>query len=258
MARRPLIAGNWKMNTTYAEAVSLAQKIVNEETRAWDPVDVVLIPPFVSLRGVSNVIAFDDSRLLVGAQDVSPFDDGAVTGEISVRMITDLDCKYGLVGHSERRGIIGETDTLVNQKLHALLAGGLTPILCVGEPADVHEAGETIPYVTAQVRTGLEGVPAGRMDEVVIAYEPIWAIGTGAVATPDHAAEVARAIRGTVAELSNEVVTEELRILYGGSVKPGNATLFVEAEGIDGMLIGGASLDANAFVAIIDSVLEAQ
>lgn len=254
-SRRLLIAGNWKMNKTYRQAVDLTQAIVDSLERDWkSQADVVLCPPFTALRGVSNVIAFAHSWAQVGAQDCSFEDEGAFTGQISVSMLTDLDCVYCIVGHSERRGLLGETSADVAKKVIALEKAQVTPILCVGEQRDVYEAGNTEAFVVEEVRASLEGVaelPAG----ISIAYEPIWAIGTGLVPAPEHAQRVAQAIRQELHALLGEKIADEARILYGGSVKPGNVKQFVSCPDVDGALIGGASLDADSFCRIVENAI---
>ncbi len=257
--RRLIVAGNWKMNETYREAVDLAQGVCDRLSREWrEDADVVLCPPFTALRGVSNVIAFDHSAWCqVGAQDVSFEGDGAFTGQISARMIADLDCLWCIVGHSERRGLLGETDADVARKAAALQAAGITPIVCVGEGRDVYEAGQTVDHVTAQVAGSLAGLEVGQAG-LVLAYEPIWAIGTGLVPSPEHAQRVANAIRACVAQTLGEDVAQAARVLYGGSVKPGNVAAFVSCPDVDGVLVGGAALDADDFVAIVCRAVEAR
>ncbi len=256
-ARKPLVAGNWKMNKTYAEAVALSQQVVDRLHRSWkSDVDVLMCPPFTALRGVSNVIAFDRSYALVGGQNCSDRDAGALTGEISAAMLADLDCSWCIVGHSERRQLLGETGADVAAKCRALVRNGVAPIVCVGEPADVREAGGAPAYVAGQLAASLEGVEPGDVD-LAVAYEPVWAIGTGSVPTPEAVQEIARVIRDTVADLLGEARAERTRVLYGGSVKPGNAVAFAACADVDGVLVGGDSLDADSFVSIVERVLDA-
>ncbi|MBM6999519.1 triose-phosphate isomerase [bacterium] len=256
-ARTPIIAGNWKMHKTYAEAVSLTQGIIDRLPKdATRRADVVLCPPFTALRGVSNAIAFDHARIKVGAQDCSAEPEGAYTGQVSVAMIADLDAAYAIVGHSERRGLLGETSADVAAKARALCAAGLTPIVCVGESREVYEAGDTIDFVVDEVAASLAGV---RVDAdaagLCVAYEPIWAIGTGLVPSPEHAQRVAAAIRAQVGATCGAQVAERARVLYGGSVKPGNVAAFMVQQDVDGALVGGASLDADTFVRLVLSAL---
>ena len=259
-SRLPLIAANWKMHETYSEGVKLAQGVVDRLERSWRRhCDVVMCPPFTVLRGVSNVIAFDKSWAQVGAQDCHWEAEGAYTGEVSIPMLKDLDCTFCIVGHSERRAYFGETDEVVARKTAALLAKGVTPIVCVGEPREVYEAGATVDHVVAQVRGALAGDasqlvgPSG----LVIAYEPVWAIGSGQVPTPEHAQQVAAAIREELARLVGPAAAKASRVLYGGSVKAGNVAAFTSQPDVDGALVGGASLDAESFVDIIKGVLGA-
>ena len=256
-ARKPLVAGNWKMNKTYAEAVQLSQQVVDRLKRSWkDEVDVLMCPPFTALRGVSNVIAFDHSYALVGGQNCSDRDAGAFTGEVSAPMLADLDCTWCIVGHSERRQLFGETGADVAAKCRALVRSGVAPIVCVGEPAEVREAGGAIDYITAQLAASLEGVELGGVD-LAVAYEPVWAIGTGSVPTPEVVQEVASAIRRKLAELLGGDRAARTRVLYGGSVKPGNAAAFAACADVDGVLVGGDALDADSFVSIVERVLNA-
>lgn len=247
--RRPLIAGNWKMNLDRAGSVGLASGIaaasVNEGT------DVLVCPPFVYLDSVSGALA--NSAVLLGAQDVYCKTEGAYTGETSTGMLLDLGCKYVILGHSERRNVIGEKDDLINQKVHAALAAGLLPILCVGELLEQREAGQTAEVVKSQFLGSLAGVSAEQMGQIVIAYEPVWAIGTGKTATPDQAQEVHADLRKLVEDHYNAGLAENIRILYGGSVKPANASELMAQPDIDGALVGGASLKADSFAAIIDA-----
>ena len=256
-ARIPLVAGNWKMHGTYADAVKLAQQVVDRLERSWrGRVDVVMCPPFTALRGVSNVIAFDRSFAQVGAQDCHTADAGAFTGEISPAMLSDLDCSWCIVGHSERRTLFGETDADVAAKCTALARHGISPIVCVGEPAEVYDAGDTVAYVAGQVRASLEGATLTGVD-LAVAYEPVWAIGSGRVPSPEHVQTVAAAVRAAVAQVRCDKRAASARILYGGSVKPGNAAAFASCPDVDGVLVGGDSLNAEAFVDIVGRVLDA-
>lgn len=253
MKRVPMIAGNWKMNKTVTEAVDLAQAVSYEFERGYDQVEVVLCPPFTDLKSVWNVLVFDHSPLKVAAQDVYPVDAGAYTGCISPVMLKELQCDYCIVGHSERREYFNETDADVNAKVKALLAHDIHPILCCGESLEVRDGGQTLAFVTAQVRAALEGIAPQDVARSVIAYEPIWAIGTGRTATPEQAQEVCAALRATVAELTDDATAEAVRILYGGSMKPANVELFMPQPDIDGGLIGGASLVARDFCSLVRS-----
>ena len=256
MARKPMMAGNWKMNNTIAEAVVLTQEISNRYEKEWpEHVDVVVCPPYVDLKPAKTVLDFDRTKIAVGAQNVYWEPSGAFTGEISVPMLKEIGCAYCIVGHSERRELFGETNEDVNRKVKALVAGGIAPIVCVGESLAVRDAGTTDEYVCAQVRAALAGLDAADMAGAVIAYEPIWAIGTGRTATPEQAEAVCAAIRATLAELFGGEVAEDARVLYGGSMNPGNVEALVVQPDIDGGLVGGASLKAESFVQLIEACL---
>lgn len=259
MERRPLIAGNWKMNNTIGEAVVLAQEISNEMEPDWlDTVDVAVCPPYTDLKPVWTVFDFDKLKVGVGAQNVFWEPSGAYTGEISVPMIRDIGCRYCIVGHSERRQYFGETNEDVNKKIHALLADRtrpIDPIVCVGESLAVRDEGTYLEFVDAQVRAAFAGVDAALATDAVVAYEPVWAIGTGRTATPEQAQEVCGAIRETLTGLFGSEVATSMRILYGGSMNEGNAELLLAQPDIDGGLIGGASLKAGSFVQIIKAAL---
>ena len=251
MPRKPLIAGNWKMNLNHLEAIALTQKIafsLNEEQLG--KVDVAVLPPFVDIRSVQTLVDGDRLLLTYGAQDLSPFDNGAYTGDISGPMLAKLGCTYVVVGHSERRQYHHEDDAVVNEKIKAAYRNGLTPILCVGEPEIVRDAGGHITHCMDQLGGGLDGITVEQAATIVIAYEPIWAIGTGKVATPDLAQEVCQAIRGHLAELYSTELAAGVRILYGGSVKADNAAEILAESDIDGALVGGASLDGAEFAKI--------
>ena len=249
MPRRLFIAGNWKMNTSSASAAELAEALV-EKLASVAAIDLAACPPFVHLQAVGKILA--GSPIALGAQDIFYENDGAYTGEISAAMLKDVGCSNVLCGHSERRHVIGETDELINRKLLKALSEGLRPILCVGELLAEREAGETQEVVTRQVRLGLEGVSAADMAGVTLAYEPVWAIGTGVVATTDQAQEVHQMIRQLLGELFDPATGENTRIQYGGSVKPSNAAELLACPDIDGALIGGASLKAADFAAIVE------
>ena len=256
MARKPLMAGNWKMNKTIGEAVVLAQDISNNYGDRWgDDVDVVVCPPFPDLKPVLTVFEFDRAPVSVGAQNVYWEESGAYTGEVSVPMLKEIGCKWCIIGHSERRGMFGETNEGVNKKAKALLAAGINPIICVGESLAVRDEGTTLEFVCAQVRAAFAGIDAAQAANAVVAYEPIWAIGTGRTATPEQAQEVCAAIRATLAELYGNDVAQEMRVLYGGSMNPGNVDLLIAEEDIDGGLIGGAALKADSFVQLVNACL---
>jgi triosephosphate isomerase (TIM) len=250
-ARKPLIAGNWKMHNTHFEAMTLVQKLAftlsNED---YDAAEVVVLPPFTALRSVQTLVAGDKLRIGYGAQDLSQHDKGAYTGDVSGPMLAKLGCGYVLAGHSERREYHNEDDALVNAKVKAALRNELTPIMCVGEHLDARRAGECLPVVVGQLDGGLARVPAEQVAGLVIAYEPIWAIGTGEVASPEDAQEVCGAIRGRISEGRGDEVAASVRILYGGSVKASNIAAIMSQPDIDGALVGGASLDAGEFATI--------
>jgi triosephosphate isomerase (TIM) len=248
--RLPLMAGNWKMNGNHLEAISLAQKLAFTLTeQQLTDVEVVVLPPFVSIRSVQTLVDGDKLLLRYGAQDLSPHPKGAYTGDISGAMLAKLGCSYVVVGHSERREYHHEDDKLVNAKVKAAIANDLTPILCIGEGLPVREAGEHVAYTLAQLDGGLDGLKSDDVEKVVIAYEPVWAIGTGLTATPENAQEVIGAIRNRLAE-SHGNTADRVRILYGGSVKGSNVAGIMEQPDIDGALVGGASLDAQDFALI--------
>ncbi|AIG77820.1 Triosephosphate isomerase [Amycolatopsis japonica] len=248
MARKPLIAGNWKMNQNHLEAIALVQKIAFAlPEKYYAKVDVAVLPPFTDIRSVQTLTDGDKLSLTYGAQDLSPHDSGAYTGDVSGPMLAKLGCSFVTVGHSERREYHGESDELVNKKVKAALKHGITPILCVGEKLEVREAGEHIAHTTTQLVEGLKGLKAEQVKDVVVAYEPVWAIGTGKVATPQDAEEVCGAIRATLAENYGAEVASSVRVLYGGSAKANNISDLVACENIDGALVGGASLDGDEF-----------
>jgi triosephosphate isomerase len=248
MARLPLIAGNWKMNLTHLEAIGLTQKIAfSLPEKYFAKVEVAVLPPFISLRSVQTLVDGDKMLLKYGAQDLSQHDSGAYTGDVSGAQLAKLGCTYVVVGHSERREYHNEDDELVNRKVKAALKHGLTPILCVGEKLEVREADGHLEHCNAQLIAGLKGLKAEQVAKVVIAYEPVWAIGTGKVATPSDAQEVCGAIRATIADKYGQEVADTVRVLYGGSVKSGSIAELVKQPDIDGGLVGGASLDGDEF-----------
>jgi triosephosphate isomerase len=249
--RKTLVAGNWKMHNNHFQAIALTQKLAFSLTgKDFDAVDVAVLPPFTALRSVQTLIEGDKLRLQHGAQDISPHDEGAYTGDVSGPMLAKLGCQYVLAGHSERRRYHGEDNALVNAKVKAALRSVITPVLCIGEPLEVRQAGDHIPYTLTQLDGGLAGVKSEQVAEMVVAYEPVWAIGTGEVATPEDAQEVCAAIRSRVSAVHGDGVAAGARILYGGSVKPDNMAAIMAQPDIDGGLVGGASLDAGEFVRI--------
>ncbi len=250
LPRQPLIAGNWKMNLDHLEAIALVQKIAFSLRDAdYEAVEVVVLPAFPALRSVQTLVDGDRLQIRYGAQDLSPYPPGAYTGDVAGSMLAKLGCSYVTVGHSERRQHHGESDELVNAKVRAAQAAGITPILCVGEGLAVRRAGANIEHVLGQLTAGLAGVPAA--NPVVVAYEPVWAIGTGETATPEDAQEVCAALRGRLGELHSAELAQHARLLYGGSVKAGNAAGILAGRDVDGALVGGASLDATEFVGIV-------
>jgi len=249
--RRPLIAGNWKMNLNHLEAIALTQKLAfSLPEKRLAEVEVVVLPPFVDIRSVQTLIDGDRLLLGYGAQDLSPYPSGAYTGDVSGPMLAKLGCQYVVVGHSERRAYHHEDDALVNAKVKAAIANGIVPILCIGEGLDVREAGGHVPHCMAQLDAALDGLAADVVEKIVVAYEPIWAIGTGKTATPEDAQEVIGAIRARIAELHPGPTADRVRVLYGGSVKSSNIAEIMAQPDIDGALVGGASLDAEEFTRI--------
>jgi triosephosphate isomerase len=249
--RKPLIAGNWKMNLNHLEAIAVTQKLAfSFDDKDYDSVDVVVIPPFTDIRSVQTLIDGDHVRIRYGAQDISAHASGAFTGDISGSMLRKLGCSYVLAGHSERREFHAENDALINAKVKAILENEMTPIFCVGEGLPIRESGEQVPHVLSQIDNGLAGLKVADLAKIVIAYEPIWAIGTGRVATPEDAQEVCVAIRGRITQLAGESVAAEMRILYGGSVKASNISEIMAQADVDGALVGGASLDPEEFARI--------
>lgn len=250
ITRTPLMAGNWKMNLNHQEAVVLVQKLawtLSDKRHDFGKVEVAVIPPFTDLRSVQTLVDGDRLAVRYGAQDVSVHDSGAYTGEISAAMLAKLGCSYVVVGHSERREYHAETDQVVNAKARKALDAGMTPIVCVGEGLEVRQSGEHVAHTLGQVDGSLDGFTAEEVAGLVIAYEPVWAIGTGEVATPDDAQEVCAAIRGRLAEVHGREAADGCRILYGGSVKAANVAGIMEKADVDGALVGGASLQADEF-----------
>lgn len=249
-ARTPLMAGNWKMNLNHQEAVVLVQKLawtLSDKRHDYAKAEVVVVPPFTDLRSVQTLVDGDRLSVRYGAQDVSVHESGAYTGEISAGMLAKLGCSYVVVGHSERREHHAETDEVVSAKAHAAHRAGMTPIVCVGEGLEVRQAGEHVSHTTAQVAGSLAGFTAEQVAGLVVAYEPVWAIGTGEVATPEDAQEVCAAIRAHVRETFDDAAADGVRVLYGGSVKGANVAGIMAQTDVDGALVGGASLQADEF-----------
>ena len=253
--RARLIAGNWKMNNNLDEASALAKELVAAMPEIPEGVEVCVCPPTVDLKIVSCHGGIADSPIKLGAQNVYWEEKGAYTGETSVDMLKSVPVDYCIIGHSERRDYFKETDEDENKKAKALIAGGIVPIFCCGESLETREAGEHVAFVTGQIKAGLAGVEISSGDQLVIAYEPIWAIGTGKTATADDAQEVCGAIRATLVEVFGEEVASGIRVLYGGSAKPENIAGFLEKEDVDGALVGGASLKADSFAAMVKSAM---
>ena len=249
--RKDLIAGNWKMHANHLEAIQMVQKLSYRlDPSDYERVDIVVAPPFTDLRSVQTVIEADHLQIGLGAQNVSQHSKGAFTGEIAPGMLEKLSVSYVIVGHSERRQIFGETDETVNEKVRAVLDAGMTPILCVGETEDEREAGQAKSKVEVQVRAGLVGVSDEEVAGMVIAYEPIWAIGTGRTASADDAGEMCGFVREQVRAIAGDAA-DSIRVLYGGSVNPGNIAGLMAKRDIDGGLVGGASLDPDQFASVI-------
>ena len=246
------MAGNWKMNLNHLEAIAVAQKLVYSiDDKDYDAVDLAIIPPFTDIRSIQTMVDGDRLRLQYGAQDLSPEASGAFTGDISGSMLAKLGCSFVIDGHSERRAIHNEDDALINRKIKAALAHELTPIFCVGEELPVRESGAHVSHVIRQIRAGLEGFTKPELKKIVIAYEPVWAIGTGKTATPEDAQEVCAAIREEVEQIGSSEIAANMRILYGGSVKSSNISEIMKQVDIDGALIGGASLDPEELAKIV-------
>ncbi len=250
--RRKFIAGNWKMNKTNSEAKNLVEGLV-KELQGIDSIDIVVCPPFTALSDVQEIIK--DTNISLGAQNMYFEEKGAFTGEISPIMLKDVGCKYVILGHSERRGIFGEKSDLIEKKVISAFSHDLIPILCVGETLEEREQGETFKVVESELRNELKALSKEQMKQIVIAYEPIWAIGTGKSATSSDAKEVIDFIRDILKDMFDEELKESVRILYGGSVKPDNISSFMEEETIDGALVGGASLKVDSFSAIVRGAL---
>ncbi len=251
MARKPLIAGNWKMNLNHFEAIALVQKIAfSLPDKYFDKVDVTVLPPFTDLRSVQTLVDGDKLRLTYGAQDLSQHDSGAYTGEVSGAFLAKLGCTFVVVGHSERRTYHAEGDELVAAKALAALKHGLTPIVCIGEGLEIREAGNHVSHCTEQLTGSLAGLSAEQIASVVIAYEPVWAIGTGRVASAADAQEVCAAVRAQLVELAGQEIADTVRVLYGGSVNAKNVGEIVAQKDVDGALVGGASLDGEQFATL--------
>lgn len=250
MARTPLMAGNWKMNLNHIEAIALVQKLaytLNAEDFAV--LEVAVLPPFTDIRSVQTLVDGDKLALKYGAQDISAADKGAYTGEISGPMLAKLGCSFVVVGHSERRQYHGETDETVNAKVKAAIRNEITPIVCVGEGLDIRKAGDHVSFTLAQLDGALAGLTADQVGSLVVAYEPVWAIGTGEVATPQDAQEVCGAIRSRIREVHG-TAADQVRVLYGGSMKSENVAALMAEKDIDGGLVGGASIDPDEFVSV--------
>ena len=251
MSRKPLIAGNWKMNLNHFEAIALVQKIAfSLPDKYYDKVDVTVIPPFTDLRSVQTLVDGDKLRLTYGAQDLSQHDSGAYTGDISATFLAKLGCSYVVVGHSERRTYHAEDDALVAAKAAAALRHGLIPIVCIGEGLEVREAGDHVSHNVTQLRGSLAGLSAEQIGTVVIAYEPVWAIGTGRVASAADAQQVCAAIRTELGALASPKIADTVRVLYGGSVNAKNVGEIVARDDVDGALVRGASLDGEQFATL--------
>lgn len=251
MARKPLMAGNWKMNLNHLEAIAVTQKLAYSlEERDFDAVDVAIMPPFTDIRSVQTLVDGDRLRITYGAQDISPEKSGAFTGDISGAMLKKLDCTFVIVGHSERRSIHRESDELVNRKIRATLDNEMVPIFCIGEELSIRESGQHVDYVLNQIRAGLQGFHKPDLKKIVFAYEPVWAIGTGKTATPEDAQEVCAAIRSELAKIGSDEIAGNARILYGGSVKSANIVDIMKQPDVDGALVGGASLEPEEFARI--------
>ena len=251
--RKPFLAGNWKMNTNGTGSLDLVSSIVKTLNDITN-VDIAVCPPFVYLQSAAK--ALSSSNISLGAQNAYFEGNGAFTGEISCRMLKDACCTYVIIGHSERRHVMGETDEMINKKINAAISGGLLPIFCVGELLEQRQAGRTQEVVSAQIKKGLSGVSKEKIEAVTIAYEPVWAIGTGKTASAKQAQEVHEMIRGLITKMYDETIAENIRIQYGGSAKPANTAELMRCPDVDGLLIGGASLKANDFAAMVRTVAE--
>ncbi|MDO8847697.1 MAG: triose-phosphate isomerase [Coriobacteriia bacterium] len=255
MERKMLVAGNWKMYTTSGEGAVLIQDLADRVREVWDDVEVAVCPPFTGLRAASTVIELDKLTIALGAQDMHWEAEGAFTGAIAPQMLTELRCDYVIIGHSERREFFGETNETVNRKVRAAFAAGLVPIMCCGESLAVRDALETESFVRTQVLEGAAGLEPAEAAKLVIAYEPIWAIGTGRTPTPEAANDVCRTIRATIGAMYGPPAAMAVRVLYGGSVKAENAKMFFNEPDIDGGLVGGAALNADSFADIARAAL---
>jgi len=249
--RKKIVAGNWKMNKDLSGTIELISAIKNELSKTETSTGVIVCPPFTNLESAKTVL--EGSEIKLGAQNMHFQDSGAFTGEISVDMLKSVGCEYVILGHSERRTLFGETDEIINKKIKKAISAGLKPIFCIGETLEERESGSTEKVVEKQVRDGLAGLNESELDDMIIAYEPVWAIGTGKTATPEQAQEVHKFIRNLVSELYSANLAENLTIQYGGSMKPENAAELLGQPDIDGGLIGGASLKSDAFTAIVNS-----
>jgi triosephosphate isomerase len=252
--RTPFIAGNWKMNMDHVQGITLLQKLawtLSDAKHDYSRVEVAVFPPFTDLRGVQTLVQGDELDIAYGAQDLSQFDSGAYTGDISGQFLGKLGCKYVLVGHSERRTIHQESDEVLNAKVKAAFKHGVTPVLCAGEGLEIRQAGTHVEHTLAQLRAAVAGLTAEQASELVVAYEPVWAIGTGEVAGPEDAQEMCAAIRVELASLFGDDVAAKIRLLYGGSVKANNVAAILNERDVDGVLVGGASLDPAEFANIV-------
>jgi triosephosphate isomerase (TIM) len=252
VTRTPFIAGNWKMNLDHLQAIAFVQKLawsLSDAKHDFADAEVAVFPPFTDLRSVQTLVAADDLPIAYGAQDVSQHDSGAYTGEVSGAFLAKLDCRYVIIGHSERRTLHGESDAIVNAKVRAAHRHGIVPVLCVGETAEDLEQHGASAVPVAQLRAALDGVDASK--GLVVAYEPVWAIGSGQAATPEQAQQVCAALRAVLAEVAGDEVAASTRVLYGGSVKAANIASFLREIDVDGALVGGASLDIDEFSSIV-------
>jgi triosephosphate isomerase len=252
--RKPFIAGNWKMNMDHVQGITLLQKLawtLSDAKHDYSRVEVAVFPPFTDLRGVQTLVQGDELDVAYGGQDLSQFDSGAYTGDISGQFLNKLGCTYVLVGHSERRTIHNESDDVLNAKVKAAYRHGVTPMLCVGEGLEIRQAGTHVQHTLDQLRADVEGLSAEEAAELVVAYEPVWAIGTGEVAGPEDAQEMCAAIRAELTELFSTDIAAKVRLLYGGSVKANNVAAILNERDVDGVLVGGASLDPAEFANIV-------
>ena len=252
--RTPLIAGNWKMNMDHVQGITLLQKLawtLSDAKHDYSRVEVAVFPPFTDLRGVQTLVQGDELDVVYGGQDLSQFDSGAYTGDISGQFLAKLGCTYVLVGHSERRTVHNESDEVLNAKVKAAYRHGLIPVLCVGEGLEIRQAGTHVEHTLTQLRADVEGLTPEQAADLVVAYEPVWAIGTGEVAGPEDAQEMCAAIRAELEKLFSADVAAKVRLLYGGSVKASNAAAILAERDVDGVLVGGASLDPAEFANIV-------